>query len=149
MYRTALKLSSDHESGFTLFETLVVCLIISILASASVVSFSTLNNNLFLKQDAQRLKLFLEKHYARALTRRTKSTIVISKNSITAIDSPDVIVDTMRLSPKTHVVFGRKASLSIILHPSITASPQTIRLQRHFIECRVIVSLRGRFRVAC
>jgi prepilin-type N-terminal cleavage/methylation domain-containing protein len=149
MVRTALRLSSAQESGFTLLETLVVCLIISVLASASVVSISALTNNLFLKQDAQRLKLFLEKHYARALTRRAKSIIVISKNSVTAIDNPDMVVDTMRLSPKTTVVFGNKPSLSIILHPSITASPQTINLQRRFIECRVIVSLRGRFRVAC
>lgn len=139
----------EAQRGFSLLETLLVCAIISILIGSASISVQAYTNDLLLRHDAGRLKLFFEKHYARALTRRERIVISVDTTKAQAIIKSTQIIGNLIFSPNTQVLLQGNEAISIFLHPTVAASPKTIRLRRGGHECRVVISLRGRFRVSC
>jgi prepilin-type N-terminal cleavage/methylation domain-containing protein len=139
----------EAQRGFSLLESLLVCSIISILIVSASISVQAYTTDLLLRHDAGRLKLFFEKQYARALNRRERIMISVDTAKAQAITKSSHTIGNLVFSPNTQVLLQRNEPISIFLHPTLAASPKSIRLRRGGHECRVVISLRGRFRVSC
>ena len=137
------------QRGFSLLESLLVCAIISILIGSASISIQAYATKLLLRHDTHRLKLFFEKHYARALNQREQIVISVDTTKAQAIIKSTKKIGNLIFSPNTQVLLQGNEAISIFLHPTVAASPKTIRLRRGGHECRVVISLRGRFRVSC
>lgn len=135
--------------GFTLIEFLVASSIISIIATSACISLQAYTEKLYLKREAVKLQLFLERFYATALTFRQRITVMVSEQNVTARDSTTKKLGESTFLKNTTCELPDANPLLLFLHPTITTSPKTITLKRGSSVCRVIVSLRGRIRVAC
>ena len=135
--------------GFTLIEFLVACSIISIIATSACISLHAYTEKLYLKREALKLQLFLERFYATALTFRQRITIMLSEQNVIALGPTAQKLGESTFSRNTTCDLPDSNPLLLYFHPTISTSPKTILLKRGASACRVIVSLRGRIRVAC
>ena len=135
--------------GFTLIEFLVVCSVISIIATSACIALHAYTEKLYLKRDAIKLRLFLERFYATVLTFRQRITVMLTETQSIALSSTGQRLEESTFLNKTKCVLPNAIPLVLFLHPTIATSPKSINLRRGASTCKVVVSLRGRIRVAC
>lgn len=140
---------TQHLSGFTLLETLIVLSITSIVIALAIPQFHTYTKHMTLRNEALKIRLFLESCAAYAIASRSTIEVLVSMTKLTAVQQGG---DTL----KQHVVRNgaeltllNPPEIPLLFHPTITASPKTLTLKKIDMICSVIVSLRGRIRIAC
>lgn len=147
-YRCGFR-KKDLIHGFTIIEFIVACSLISIVAIAACISIRAYTDKLYLKREAIKLRLFLERFYATALIFRQRITVQVSEKSIAAESATNEELQAYTFLNNTTCLLPGARPLVLFLHPTIATSPKTITLKRGASFCKVIVSLRGRIRVAC
>ena len=136
-------------AGFSLLEVITVLAICGVLVGIAAPQLRAFTTKTYLRGEAISLRLFLEKAVAYALASRQQVTVRLSDNKLYATTDSG---DRIGLLSFRHGVTIEPSSIpnrSMVFRPSISASPATIDLQRGDLSCSVVVSLRGRVRVAC
>ncbi len=141
--------ATTRAGGFTVVELVAVLAVLALLASAALPFVQGVVDRMRLTNEALALKLFLERTYSHALTAREGLSIECAERSLAAYRKTGEILATHSLSHGASLDLSSLSDRKLLFHPSIAASPATLTLKRAKRSCRVIISLRGRVRVAC
>jgi len=145
--RTSKRMTTT--SGFTVIELVATLAVLALLVSAALPQLNGVTSTMRLKNEALALKLFIDRVYTYVLTAREGLSLECAESSLTAYRSGGEIVARHPISQGAFLDLESLEDRKLLLHPSIAASPATLTLRRADRSCRIIVSLRGRVRVAC
>jgi Tfp pilus assembly protein FimT len=138
-----------RENGFSVVEAVVTLSILSLLAAVAVPQFSAYTKKLTLRSEASRLRLFLERCSAHALTSRETIEVAVSRNTFTASRQGGGVTSSHTLLHNTYIKPDNNDEITLLFHPTISASPATLILTNGTLTCSVIISLRTRIRFVC
>lgn len=136
-------------SGFTVVELVASLAVLALLVSAALPQLKGVTSTMKLSNEALALKLFIERVYAYVLAAREELSLECAERSLTAYRPGGEVAAKHVISHGAVLDLELLKDRKLLLHPSIAASPATLTLRRADRSCRIIVSLRGRVRVAC
>lgn len=140
---------APSQNGFSVIEALVTMSILGILTALAAPQFSSYATKLTLRSEASRVRLFLERSAAYAITSRETVEIEVSRTMLAALRPGGAQRDLHTLRHNTQLKLPSGETTTVLLYPTITASPATLVLTKGGLSCSVIVSLRTRVRIVC
>lgn len=134
---------SNHQSGYSILELVLVLAITALIAHVSYPRIQELRESVLLSSEAARVSSILQSLATAALSTESEVVAEAVGTTLRVTQGASSRVYTLRAP----VQFSSPSS--IVYHPTGAVPPRTLVLTKASARCEIIISLRGRVRVAC
>lgn len=145
-----LKVMAGRPRGSSLLELVLVLVVISVVASASIPRSIELYTKANIRIELNKVRGFFERALLRSASFQREYFIEVSEAALKLTDrSSKRVIDSLVISSPVYIDMSQSKATLIRLRPNGANSPFTLRLRTEYASCKLILSLRGRVKETC